>query len=379
MGYDVLGSIEQSWHARRQVRAHHWNGCSSARSFGAADRDVPLASFPENCNARPIPRSHRAVARSVSVTTFALAGESDDLDFYEVLGISRQATAAEVKTAFRRLAKELHPDCTSGNKVAHRRFLAVQCAYTVLRNGDRRADYDLYLRTRDTGEDIQPDGVTAGFRPQPQRRRYWRRAVKSAAATIAFVVVFTTGTLLWQRDTNMQHSDLTAGLTAANATMAPAISVEQLADALYGSDAVLFYGSTARGHRDTITPPVDPDARPSVDMASLGTAGSREADDPVGRQPHSIDLTALLEGVRLVESGNRELARGNIIVARLNFARAADHGLAVAAARLADTFEARTLARVAVRGVKPNQLEARKWRVRALELSTEISLWSIEP
>jgi hypothetical protein len=90
-------------------------------------------------------------------------------------------------------------------------------------------------------------------------------------------------------------------------------------------------------------------------------------------------MTALLEGVRLVESGNRELARGNIIVARQNFARAADYGLAVAAARLADTFEARTLTRVAARGVKPNRVEARKWRERALELSTEIATWPIEP
>jgi hypothetical protein len=121
------------------------------------------------------------------------------------------------------------------------------------------------------------------------------------------------------------------------------------------------------------------DALPSAEMANLGEPDFPKDDAWVGHPARSINMTALIEAVQLVESGNRQLSRGNIVVARQNFARAADQGLAVAAARLADTFEARTISRLGVRGVKADQSEARKWRDRALELSTEIATWSMEP
>jgi hypothetical protein len=390
MGMDVRHSIERSWHPRRWDRATKWNGCSSAGSFGATNRAATLFSLSQNCNnghcntgycnTRPIARSVAAVVRLGSVSAFAFCEEEDDPDYYGILGISGRAGSAEVKAAFRRLAKALHPDCSSGNKAAHQRFLAVQRAYTVLCNADRRADYDLYLRIRDTGAQIDPVDISVGADATPPRRGFWRRAVRATAATIAFAVVFGAGALLWQRDTSTLHSDRTAGagLIAANATNAPAISHKQLAEALYGSEAIL-YSSESRLHHDTVTAAVGHDSLPSVRLANLGEPATLGADASFDRPARSINMTALIEGLKLVESGNRELARGNFVVARKNFTRAADHGLAVAAVRLADTFEARTVARLGGRGVKPNPQEARKWRERALELSTEIAKWSVEP
>ena len=247
----VLHSLDQSWYPRRLGHTPQWNGRSSVGRFGATDRTVPLLSLVQGGNTRSIPRGVGAVVRSGSATAFAICDERDGLerlDYYEILGISNRASSAEVKTAFRRLAKELHPDHNSANKAAHQRFLAVQRAYTVLRNADGRADYDLYLRIRNAGTDIEPFAMSAGRPGALRRRRFWHRVVKGTAASIAFTLVFVAGALLWQRDTSTGHGDLTAGLIAANATMAPVISPEQLADALYGSEAVL-YSSEGRLHQ----------------------------------------------------------------------------------------------------------------------------------
>lgn len=63
-------------------------------------------------------------------------------DLYAVLGVARQATEAEIKTAFRKLAMKLHPDHNPGDEAAEKRFAVVQFAYEVLTDPERRAEYD---------------------------------------------------------------------------------------------------------------------------------------------------------------------------------------------------------------------------------------------
>jgi molecular chaperone DnaJ len=64
-------------------------------------------------------------------------------DYYEVLGVSRTASDAEIKKAFRRLARELHPD-VNDEPDAEDRFKEAAEAYEVLSDADRRATYDRY-------------------------------------------------------------------------------------------------------------------------------------------------------------------------------------------------------------------------------------------
>src|SRR5579872_2607362 len=65
-------------------------------------------------------------------------------DYYEVLGVSRDADDAEIKKAFRRLARELHPDVNSHDPEAEEKFKEAAEAYEVLSDVDRRATYDRY-------------------------------------------------------------------------------------------------------------------------------------------------------------------------------------------------------------------------------------------
>jgi molecular chaperone DnaJ len=65
-------------------------------------------------------------------------------DYYEVLGVSREATETEIKKAFRGLARELHPDVNDHDPEAEEKFKEAAAAYEVLSDAERRRTYDAY-------------------------------------------------------------------------------------------------------------------------------------------------------------------------------------------------------------------------------------------
>ncbi|WP_020188282.1 J domain-containing protein [Methylopila sp. 73B] len=80
-------------------------------------------------------------------------------DPYEVLGVSRDASQKDIQSAFRNLAKKLHPDLNPGDRQAQSKFQDVSAAYDVLGDEDKRARFD-------RGE------IDASGAEQPQRRYY---------------------------------------------------------------------------------------------------------------------------------------------------------------------------------------------------------------
>ena len=65
-------------------------------------------------------------------------------DYYEVLGVGRNADAKEIKKAYRKLAKKYHPDMNPGDKAAEQKFKEVTEAYNVLSDTEKKKLYDQY-------------------------------------------------------------------------------------------------------------------------------------------------------------------------------------------------------------------------------------------
>ena len=68
----------------------------------------------------------------------------DKRDYYEVLGVSRNASEKEIKSAYRKLAKKYHPDSNQGNQDAENKFKEASEAYSVLSDPEKRKQYDQF-------------------------------------------------------------------------------------------------------------------------------------------------------------------------------------------------------------------------------------------
>jgi len=99
-------------------------------------------------------------------------------DLYKILGVAESADAAAIKKAYRKLAKELHPDVTGSDKKKTERFKEINEAYAVLGDDEKRKEYDRLKHAP-----VRPDGMPEGFDAEEFASR--RAASSSATSTSA--------------------------------------------------------------------------------------------------------------------------------------------------------------------------------------------------
>ena len=83
-------------------------------------------------------------------------------DFYKILGVSKDVSDADLKKAYRKLAKDNHPDLHPGDAAAEARFKDISEAYDVLSDAEQRSEYDA-IRAMGGGARFQAGGQGAGF------------------------------------------------------------------------------------------------------------------------------------------------------------------------------------------------------------------------
>jgi len=79
-------------------------------------------------------------------------------DLYKTLGVAESADDATIKKAYRKLAKEFHPDVTGNDKKKTERFKEINEAYSVLGDAQKRKEYDRLKHAP-----VRPDGMPEGF------------------------------------------------------------------------------------------------------------------------------------------------------------------------------------------------------------------------
>ena len=67
-----------------------------------------------------------------------------DKDFYDILGVSKNATSDEIKKSYRKLALKYHPDRNRDDKTAEKKFKEISAAYEILKDPQKKSAYDQF-------------------------------------------------------------------------------------------------------------------------------------------------------------------------------------------------------------------------------------------
>src|SRR5215471_17410898 len=102
-------------------------------------------------------------------------------DLYKTLGVSESADEVTIKKAYRKLAKEYHPDVTGNDKKKTERFKEINEAYAVLGDPKKRAEYERLKHAP-----VRPDGMPEGFDPEAFARAFGGGAGRASGGGVQF-------------------------------------------------------------------------------------------------------------------------------------------------------------------------------------------------
>src|SRR4249920_3924824 len=91
-------------------------------------------------------------------------------DYYKILGISKTASEEDIKKAYRKLARKLHPDLNPNDKEANKKFQQINEANEVLSDPVKRKKYDQYGENWENAEQFEKAGRQGGSAGNRQRR-----------------------------------------------------------------------------------------------------------------------------------------------------------------------------------------------------------------
>ena len=97
-------------------------------------------------------------------------------DYYETLGVPRSATQDDIKQAYRKLARQHHPDANKGNAAAEGKFKEINEANEVLKDPEKRAAYDQMGSNWKAGQEFQPPPSACASASRSATSRCRRRA-----------------------------------------------------------------------------------------------------------------------------------------------------------------------------------------------------------
>ena len=92
------------------------------------------------------------------------------IDYYKILGVDKNASSDDIKKAYRKLARKLHPDLNPGDKDANKKFQEINEANEVLADPEKRAKYDKYGEHWEHGEEYEK--YEQARQQQQQQRQY---------------------------------------------------------------------------------------------------------------------------------------------------------------------------------------------------------------
>lgn len=118
-------------------------------------------------------------------------------DPYQELGVSKGASADEIKKAFRKLAKELHPDKNPGDKAAEERFKRITAAFDLLGDAEKRAKYDRGEIDADGREQFR--GFGGGRRADGRAAAVSGASASAGAARAVPAAGLASTTSIWKR------------------------------------------------------------------------------------------------------------------------------------------------------------------------------------
>jgi curved DNA-binding protein CbpA len=292
---------------------------------------------------------------------------------YRVLGTSPEANDSQLKSAFHRLAKAFHPDLHAGDKRAEERFKEINQAYQVLRNPGARTAYDVFLADKRSGA----------------RRRTWKAAA-TMSTTFVLSVALCFSLMIWlqggwfslapDQETARPFENVTiapsprlvsgtgaSGQDSGEARMAGAFPAER--DGVMqtsGDQASPVYLQTASNRNVQARWIMYQRSRAKMASVVHVTNANDETEGTAVRSPPT--RAELAQAERMLDKGQQFLARGNIVIAREYFVRAAELGLAIAALRQGETHDPEELGSSEVHGLRQDPAEAKKWYARAVEL-----------